>query len=154
MSAHATGVICNSGYFQIENTFSRSSSGDDTDSRPQIIMDQGKTSDAVDIVIRGPMLGVESNDFKAVLICTEGGIKISANIIPNPNYEGAQTASYLWQPIIKVKAILYRPDLEVVSIWHQSSVGRTTVDRLMNFLHYPVTIRKTFYLSKYTEIKH
>lgn len=142
-----TNVICSSGHFKIENTSSNSlyNGENASDTRPQITIAHGKTPSSIEIILNGPILGVESSDFKADLACTSDGITVSGTILQNPDYQGAQTASYIWRPIIKVVGILNKTDINITSIWHMplnSSQSR------------PITIKKTFNLPANTHLKY
>lgn len=159
-AAQGADITCPSGHFKIENTISSTlySAENISDIHPQLLIDRGRKSSSIEIVLNGPVLGVESSDFKANLVCTSDGVKISGTILQNPDYHGVQTASYIWRPIIKVTAILNKTDINITSIWQMrlpSGAAVSTVDTPLNsHQSYPITIKKTFHLPMPSYIKH
>ncbi len=163
LAAQGANVTCPFGHFQIEDKSSNTLyNTNDSDIHPQLMISLGKKPLSMVFVLNGPVLGVESSDFKADLACTSDGITISGTILHNRDYYGVQTASYIWRPIIKVtailnKAITKKADINIISIWRMrlpNGAMLNTVDTPQDIHQsYPITIKKTFPLPTTTYLQ-
>lgn len=155
LAAQSADVTCSSGRFHIEDISSSNLNITEnlSDIHPQLIVERGNNPSSIEIILNGPVLeSMDSSDVGTHLACTSDGVKILATVVRSADYQGAVLANYIWRPIIKVTADLYKAEIVVVSTWRMRLTTGASVkiaDTPPN-LHqdYPVTIKKKYYFQQ------